>query len=75
MSSLDTLEPSDKASRNPSIRNKFPFELGFTNKKRLRLVSDTEEDRALWIAALRAAKNASWTMSGGGSAGSGRGGD
>ena len=61
MSSLVELDPSDKASRNPSIRGKFPFELGLAGKKKLRLVSDTAEDRELWMQALRAAKNASWT--------------
>jgi hypothetical protein len=30
-------------------------------KSKVRLVSDSEEDRAAWMAALRAAKNVSWT--------------
>ena len=58
LTSLDELEASDKPSRNPSIRGKFPFELGMAGSDRkLRLVSDTVEDRALWINAIRAAKN------------------
>mmetsp|Transcript_27438 Transcript_27438/g.32442 ORF Transcript_27438/g.32442 Transcript_27438/m.32442 type:complete len:2067 (+) Transcript_27438:95-6295(+) len=64
MVSLDELEPSDKSSRNPSIRGKFPFEMGMKGggKAKVRLVADTEEDRSNWMAALRAAKNASWTQ-------------
>ncbi len=71
ITSLNELEASDKPSRNPSIRGKFPFELGQapgSGKKVVRLVSDTEGDRALWMDALRAAKNISWNKSGGGGA-------
>lgn len=68
ITSLDELEPSEKASRNPSIRGKWPFELGMAGAagKKLRLVSDTLEDRTLWIQALRAAKANSWQKAGGG---------
>lgn len=62
MDSLDALEPSDKPSRNPSIRGKFPFELGMGPAKKLRLVADTEADRSLWLSALRAARASSWAQ-------------
>ena len=66
MTSLDALEPSEKASRNPSIRGKFPFEFGQSHTgRKVRVVSDTEAERSNWIAALRACKNASWAIQGG----------
>ena len=64
ITSLDALEPSDKTSRNPSIRGKFPFEFTqkHTGKSKVRLVADTEEEMQVWMSAIRAAKSTSWSQ-------------